>query len=256
MDEARKKLDGKERAEFINGKSDIWKDLKPELEKLSNNKCWYCESKEKRSDRAVDHYRPKNNVHDSDPPHSGYWWLAFKQENYRLSCTYCNSRRCDRESGEVGGKGDYFPLEQESKRVAAEGTIFRHEGALLLDPCNRADVSLLWYAEDGRVVPRYDEKDIPLAYKRADKSIELYNLNEVEIKEARRAIYKKIKELVNDGDLYFDSFCSGNVDADHAIGKIIANLDALITEKAEFSAYAKAIVEGFSQTGRLWMQGL
>ena len=107
-EEAREIVDKEARSKFINKKSKTWKDLKPKLEKLSHRKCWYCESLEIRSDRTVDHYRPKNSVKDTN--HGGYWWLAFRHDNFRLSCTFCNSHRQDRGSGEVGGKGDLFPL--------------------------------------------------------------------------------------------------------------------------------------------------
>jgi hypothetical protein len=82
LKEARKKRDSKERSKFINKKSKIWKSLKPKLEELSHSKCWYCESRERRSDRAVDHYRPKSSVRNTE--HGGYWWMAFRADNFRL----------------------------------------------------------------------------------------------------------------------------------------------------------------------------
>src|SRR5260370_29254202 len=57
---------------------DVWRDsdLKAELERLSDGKCWYCESREDRSDNPVDHFRPKGRVAECED-HEGYWWLAF-----------------------------------------------------------------------------------------------------------------------------------------------------------------------------------
>src|SRR5688572_20560587 len=98
--------DPKARAALINKKR-IWGQLNELLGKLSNEKCWYCESTQKRSDMAVDHFRPKNSV--AEDKADGYWWLAFDWKNYRYSCTYCNSRRVGDE-GETGGKQDHFPL--------------------------------------------------------------------------------------------------------------------------------------------------
>ena len=63
----------------------VWQECKEPLKSLSNDKCFYCETIQERSDDAVDHFRPK----------SLYPWSAFKISNYRFSCTYCNSRRRD-----------------------------------------------------------------------------------------------------------------------------------------------------------------
>ncbi|MBI1766465.1 MAG: hypothetical protein HYR56_34085 [Acidobacteria bacterium] len=253
---ARGKQEGKERADYINGQSDLWTRLKPKFEELSFRKCWYCETRENRSDRAVDHYRPKNKVRDTKPLFRGYWWLAFCHKNYRLCCNWCNSRRCDRATGVTGGKGDYFLLMDEKKRVRIEGASFKHEGPLFLDPCKPQDVALLWYADDGRVIPKFDEKQKPEAFKRADKSIEYYNLNERDIKEARQVLYHKIKELVEQGDYHFEDSFNGVPDADHSLGQVIKSLGELIDKKAEYSAFAKAVIEGFKKADRLWMDAI
>lgn len=253
---ARSKLTRAERSEYINNQSAIWSELKPSLERLSYRKCWYCESYEKRSDRVVDHFRPKNNVRDCDPPHEGYWWLAFDPENYRLSCTYCNSRRSDRETGEVGGKGDYFPVYDETYRVKPEGLNFRRENPLLLDPCNPLDVQLLWFKEDGRAVPKFDEVSKPWAYQRAKESIKYYNLDEQEIKEARQGIYNKIKKLIEDGDIYFEESYQTNDPANVAFANILHDLALVIHKNSEYSAFSRAMIAGFRDETRPWLDGL
>ena len=253
---ARSKTTKAERSEYINSQSKIWSELKPSLERLSNRKCWYCESYEKRSDRVVDHFRPKNNVRDCDPPHEGYWWLAFDPENYRLSCTYCNSRRSDRETGEVGGKGDYFPVNDETYRVKPEGLNFRRENPLLLDPCNPLDAQLLWFKEDGRAVPKFDEDSKPWAYQRAKESIEYYNLDEQEIKEARQGGYNKIKKLIEDGEIYFEESYQTNDPANIAFANVLQDLASLIHKNSEYSAFSRAIIAGFRDVTRPWLDGL
>ncbi len=256
-DTARNKRAGKKRAEYINSKADLWTALKPKMEVLSTRKCWYCETRENRSDRAVDHYRPKNKVRNAKPPFHGYWWLAFDLGNYRLSCTWCNSRRRDRTTGATGGKGDYFLLMDEEKRVRVEGASFKHEGPVFLDPCKRQDVILLWYAEDGRVIPRYDKKQMPEGFKRADKSIEYYNLNERDIKESRQLLSRKIKKLIEQGDYHFEDSYQGSPDAEEALGNIIISLEELMDEEAEYSAFVKAIVEGFKKAAdRPWLTAI
>jgi hypothetical protein len=256
LGEARSKRTRKARAKYINSRSELWSELKPKLEKKSERKCWYCESREIRSDRAVDHYRPKNNVRDADPPHEGYWWLAFDPTNYRLCCTFCNSRRTDRSTGVVGGKGDYFPVQDERNRLQAEDRRFRREGALLIDPCNAMDVSLLWFEDDGSARSKYDESDRPQAFNRAELSIEHYNLNEREIKDERKAIYTNIKQLIEDGDKYFEDSFAGVPAADLALGRVVEKLAELTSVKAEFSAFSIATIKGFRGPGRDWMDAI
>lgn len=106
-----------ERRAVISSHGAVWAALKPALEQLSNRKCWYCEAIQERSDKHVDHFRPKNRVdEDGCSDHPGYWWLAFDWRNFRYSCTYCNAPRRDVEQGTTKGKGARFPLLDETKR--------------------------------------------------------------------------------------------------------------------------------------------
>ena len=124
-----------ERADAINRRARIWRALTTALTELSEGKCWYCESRQIRSDKVVDHYRPKNAVIEC-PGHGGYWWLAFDWHNYRLSCGYCNSRHNDVAAGSKGGKHDHFPLLNPAARAYQESDDLGREEAELLDPTN------------------------------------------------------------------------------------------------------------------------
>ena len=79
--------------ENIDKHSHIWRECKTSLKHASYDKCYYCEMKDIRSDGTVDHYRPK----------SKYKWAAYRFDNFRFACTFCNSRRTDQKTGEVGG---------------------------------------------------------------------------------------------------------------------------------------------------------
>ena len=138
--------DKDERKNILNrpASADAWRDLKVYLEQISSNKCWYCESRQIRSDNAVDHFRPKGRVFECDD-HPGYWWLAFNWENYRFSCTFCNSRRTDVITDATGGKHDHFPLAREDQRVYSDKEDIRRELPMLLDPVNPADYGLIWF---------------------------------------------------------------------------------------------------------------
>src|SRR3954447_3584099 len=98
-----------ERATVINKGGDVWRDAGRAAARLTAGRCWYCDMRQVRSDMPVDHFRPKGRVAE-EKSHPGYWWLAFDWKNFRYSCTFCNSRRVDVDSGSEGGKQDHFPL--------------------------------------------------------------------------------------------------------------------------------------------------
>jgi len=212
------------------------------LEKLSFKKCWYCEAIENRSDKAVDHFRPKGNVKDTE--HQGYWWLAFDWNNYRYSCTFCNSRRKDQKTGETGGKSDYFPLIDEANRAMTKGDDIELEKPVLLDPTKPADPSCLWFEEDGRAIPKYSEEERPNAYKRAMTSINLYHLDHTDLIEARKAVAIKIKAKIKSGNKYFKQLDQASGNEEHAFGEVFKELREMIKENSEFSAFSRAILLG------------
>jgi hypothetical protein len=144
----------KARKKAINAKSNIWVNAGKAVCGVMSDKCWYCEAKETRSDMPVDHFRPKNSVAECKE-HEGYWWLAFNWENYRFSCTYCNSRRVDVETD--GGKQDHFPLLNPDDRVFDENGDINIERPVLIDPCDMDDVKLLVYHANGQ--PREANQD-------------------------------------------------------------------------------------------------
>lgn len=244
-------LPEQERKEAIYKKEKLWQELKKSLAELSHRKCWYCETKENRSDNHVDHFRPKNNVKDTN--HPGYWWLAFSWENYRYSCTFCNSRRKDTESGTVGGKGDHFPLLDESKRCCNKSDNLNKEKPLLLDPVKPRDPGLIWFDQDGKAVPKYTEADNEIAFKRAEKSIELYHLNYCRLKETRIELYRRIKELINQGDESFNNSDRTGTSGDVTLDKIFGELIKYISEESEYTAAAKTFLLGYRDKDRDWI---
>jgi len=89
----------RKKGKWIGGHPVLGYDIDPSLEQLSREKCWYCETKQERSNMAVDHFRPKSGVAEC-AAHPGYWWLALAADNYRFACTYCNSLLKDGEAGD------------------------------------------------------------------------------------------------------------------------------------------------------------
>jgi len=234
------------RKKAIKENEGVWKDkrLTDKMRALSFNKCWYCETEETRSDTAVDHYRPKNAVKEC-PEHSGYWWLAFDWDNYRYSCTYCNAKRIDQVTNVTGVKGTCFPLVNPDARVFEPGDLTVEEPTLL-DPMVEGDIILLSFDPDGTATSFFVEEKEPILYKRVKDSILYYNLNKEELKERRqRIICKTIKDLVNEGDIYFSRIQLNDRSAREAFNGILKKLRAMVSPSAEYSSAAKCILSYF-----------
>lgn len=175
----------------ISAKNNLWSDLSNLLAEQSTGKCWYCESKELRSDNPIDHFRPKGKVVECSE-HPGYWWLAFDWSNYRFACTYCNSRRVEAESS--GGKHDHFPLFTPPDWNKSEVDT-NAEKPMLLDPTKANDCKLITFNQNGEACPNESDK-LSENFRRAEKSIELYHLNHKNTTRARKQIHQEIRQLV------------------------------------------------------------
>ena len=250
-------LEPETRKSEINRRRQIWADLKDSLGQLSSKKCWYCESKEIRSDKHVDHYRPKNRVGENGcDDHHGYWWLAFDWRNFRYCCTYCNSPREDETTNTVGGKGDRFPLRDEMRRCYKPEDCLSDEQPNLLDPTEPADAALLWFDEDGSARPKTTVESAPWPYQRAKDSIAIYHLNHTDLKEARLAIANRCKRLVERGDDSWKEYAQGSLGSETKFKKTIEDLTEYISPNAEFSAAARSTVMGLRSEHRPWIDSL
>ncbi|MBN2828964.1 MAG: hypothetical protein JXR56_01445 [Candidatus Cloacimonetes bacterium] len=214
----------------INDFSGLWTELKDDLKVLSSNKCWYCESSDIRSDGAIDHYRPKNKVHEAKE-HNGYHWLAFDKDNFRFSCTFCNSRRTNKENDRIEGKGDYFPLEDESKRCYSKDDNINDENPLLIDPCDALEPGWIDFRGDGVPIPRYPKDDIK--NRKAKTSIELYHLDHEEQNENRRQIAIDIENWVKE---------AVEAESETIRANRCRDIRARIQANAPYSSFAKRVL--------------
>ncbi|MCI0658035.1 MAG: hypothetical protein L0170_13365 [Acidobacteria bacterium] len=228
----------KDRAEAINSRSRVWGALKPVLAEVSHDKCWYCESRQARSNKDVDHFRPKNKVTES-PTGEGYWWLAFDWQNYRYSCSYCNSPHREKETS--GGKHDHFPIPKEVDRGKPEQSsrdLDRQESPTLLDPTKWSDVQLLTFdIGDGRAAPARSKEKDPVGHERATMSIEIYHLHNKDLQDLRYrkmlAVRNRLREATEDLD-----------ENSPAYDAALVELWSSILPEAEYSAAAKAMLRG------------
>ena len=244
-----------DRDEFINRERNVelWRRTKPYLTQLTGNherdsKCWYCEVKDVRFDYHVDHFRPKNRVKNKgSKAESGYWWLAFVCTNYRLSCGYCNSpHRGD--DKEARGKWDQFPLGNGSRRATTPLDNLDEEIPLLADPINPGDRGLLYFGDDGRV---YSANDQGFSNIKAEATIDILNLNDIRIVEARKQLRQQCLELVKGGNIEYSRFDrDGSPVAKRALDDICHKIRELVLPTSEFSSTAHDCFQG---TGEKWV---
>lgn len=229
-----------------NGNND-WRPIKPFLEKASNRKCWYTESKNSGCLNDLEHFRPKGMVKDkNDNTIHWYWFLAFNPINYRLSAQIPNRRNANEILGETGGKGDNFPLLYGSSHGTNLAEI-ENELPVLLDPCCTEDVSLLEFTPDGRPVVSQQFSGDQVAVDRVKQSNFLLNLDYSNFNEDRERLYNQIHELVKRGDRYF-------ADENIALEDAKQDLRNLMIKDAEYSKSAECYIRCFRD--REWVENL
>ena len=234
-------IDAKERAgndiKEINKLSNVWSQIKSNLEKLSFDKCWYCECKQIRSDNTVDHFRPKGRVANTELKHLGYTWLAFDYKNYRYACTYCNSKRKNSDTDETEGKGDEFPLIDESTRAYVETDNIKLEKPILLDPCKINDVKLLDFTFDGRPCAKIGLDKVK--NKRVEDSIKLYHLDNPKLNSKRNYLALEIKEKIDEINDFLDEY------PDNEPSEVLQkDLQKFMKPESELSVFARKIIMG------------
>lgn len=217
----------------------VWTELKDELRRLSDGKCWYCEARENRSDNAVDHFRPK----------SKYRWLAYNPHNFRFACTFCNSRRTDNTTGNTGGKGDFFPLLDPTTEAKNHGAL-RLEKYMLLDPCDPSSPSVMIFDDEGVPKPSILATDIDK--QRLEASIQYYHLHHSELVEMRKQLGLQINEWINEANDYFLTL--NEPSSKVAFSNKLKDLCRLIKPESPLSTFARCIMQGHKD--KIWIDSL
>lgn len=239
-------LDPDKRSAYIR-KRILWTKLRPLLRALSHGKCWYCESRDIRSHSRVDHFRPKGRLAAVEPPHFGYWWLAYRWTNYRLSCSFCNERA--RGPHTIGGKHNYFPLAEESRRCRLEKSSLAKETPLLIDPLSASDVHLIYVTAEGRAAPLVDDI-ADLRNRRAQSSIDLYHLNEDQVVNLRAVVQKQVLDFVRLGDQIAET-TSGEATANLSLVK--QSLEKFLSSDACYVTMTRQLVRSIRGRGASWL---
>jgi uncharacterized protein (TIGR02646 family) len=163
------------------------------LAELFHGKCAYCESKTATFEPLdVDHFRPKSGVVGEAGEHYPdlYWWLANEWTNLYPVCADCGRAQetfLKRELTVRSGRGNRFPLEDESQRATRRGEESR-ERPLLLDPCVDDPGEHLVFTDDGLVVSET---------LRGQTTIAVLDLNRSGLVDARRAAVRQVLSQVD-----------------------------------------------------------
>jgi uncharacterized protein (TIGR02646 family) len=248
----------------IDANAGVWRDpvLKEALERVSDHKCWYCETKRVRDDFEVDHFRPKSTNGADD--HEGYWWLAFDYRNFRFSCRYCNQVRRDRETGQRGGKGSAFPLLEGGIRARGPDDDLLDERCALVDPIEPHDAELIGFTMEGEAVAEADRELEADDCQRAEVSIGLYNLNHSKLRRERGQLATTVANIVAQAQQHFEryrkrrqqqAFPAVN-DAKENFKQLRDQLRELKEENQEYSALVIAILKASHCQERPWVSRL
>lgn len=192
----------------------ILRPIKPDLLKMCNNKCAFCESGIVAvSGGDIENFRPKGgarglNTDEYAPMH--YWWLVYEWENLLIACELCNRKY----------KRDLFPLEKEKNRcqLGATGAELDKEGALLIDPTVQDPAEHLEFNRNGSVIGLSVQGkatiDIlglnreELVMRRAktagelDEQLEMINSTEGFVNAVTEPFLKRVNDLLSDSPTY------------------------------------------------------
>jgi uncharacterized protein (TIGR02646 family) len=230
------------RAALINRYRPRWVTLRPFLEELSNQKCWYSECRNPGTDDDVDHFRPKLGV-EEDPNHPGYYWLAFDWENLRLSCHRANRPRTNPETGETGGKAGHFPLINPERRAFGPCDNWQGENPAILDPTNPMDPPLLSFKVNGEVDLSPQFKGQPIPEEKFEKSRLYLHLNWPAFVEDRLMLYNRVKRLIARGQREAPEDRTSAYAP--AFEDVIRDLVRMRRRRSEYSAAAHVYIEYF-----------
>jgi len=251
-EEARQALldeqDAEKRKRLIRSRRRVWVDFRAHFERIYGAKCWYTESKNPGTDDDIDHYRPKGALAGVDD-HDGYWWQAFDWRNFRLSCHRANRLGTNPDTGDVHGKGSWFPLLDEAGRSRKPEDDLDRERPTLLDPTDPGDAAVLTFDQDGSValVPGFEGDDE--AQRRFEDSRKYLHLDWPMFREERQGLFARIHSKVSEGDQAGVKAARGDHTARVWLKGVAVEPIALAGEPKPYSKAAQAYIMRFRDRG-------
>jgi len=219
------------RDKLIEDNQDVWRDLRGWLKELSFDKCWYSEAKNCASYWHVDHFRPKKKVSDLyRNTTTGYWWLSFKWQNYRLCGSATNVP-----------KSIKFPIREGTLRATGPNQDENDESPYLLDPVIPEDPGLLSFNENGEAIPA--DPDGPWNKDRAKETITILNLNYADLRRGRKVRWEECDRRVNQArNLMAELQDQDSVTKRTELRNTIQEIKRMAAKSEEFSAVVRICV--------------
>lgn len=219
------------RDKLIDDNHNLWRELEPWLRERSHNKCWYSEAMDCASYWHVDHFRPKKIVKDlAGDETAGYWWLAFKWQNYRLAGSATNVP-----------KSIKFPVREGTTRVTGPHQDENDESPYLLDPLNAADPGLLSFDDKGKAIPGDPAGE--WNRRRAEITIEVLNLNFDGLTRGRHVCWEECDRCVNKAMNLMKAIQERASATDNAeLAATVRKIQGMVAKDAQFSAVAVTCV--------------
>lgn len=200
------------------------KSVKKALFAAQFGKCAFSEAKFVSDDAHVEHFRPKGRV-DTWPTgpssYPGYYWLAYDWSNLFLCKSIINS----------SVKRNFFPL---------IGPVLRNRNHLDI----RIETSVLINpgTENPRIHIRFEGEEIKGITTRGKQTIDLLDLRNGQLDEARRSRYRLLKGFKMAVELFFEK----GIPIDHPkVAGLIETLKEARMPSAEFSSMAIDLLTGW-----------
>lgn len=165
------------------------------LSDISNEKCWYTETKFGGDYQELEHFRPKKGTRERNgkdhTEHFGYYWLAFDLDNYRLCKRRPNAK-----------KGTFFPIVDERYRAYCADDDYCEEHPFFLDPLDEEDALLITFNDNGTPCPcfpieKQDEERVLFTIEKYYLDERILNIRRAETWETARALFYKYQNSMN-----------------------------------------------------------
>lgn len=237
-DELDKLNDPVDRKKFIDANRDQWSSVRSELEAMSFGKCWYTEAKEGCSRYQTDHYRPHGRAKQAAKEYeSGYCWLAFDIDNFRIVGVLANTQNKEY-SEETVGKGDWFPLLDPASRATLGNRSTNREVPLLLDPTVEDDPNKLMFYDNGEVHPSDLLPEEDKIWVR--DAIERMGIKQEKLNELRRRVWRECEAKIAKYDRFFKKPTGQrSVEERQTMAELLRELQAMGSCRAPFAATAR-----------------
>ncbi|MEP3048002.1 MAG: hypothetical protein ABJL55_19690 [Roseibium sp.] len=208
--------------------------IKELLIKEFSDKCAYCETDTSAgASYDTEHFRPKNLIilDNGQKVEPGYYWLGSDWNNLLLSCQYCNRAKthefADSDDREVGGKQNFFPLSDETKRIRSHEDNIQEEECyrLLINPSIDDPEKHFTYENKGEIRSNTDE---------GKASIDVYSLNRGKLPTKRNTellhFYNYIIDLVE----ALISYRKGNLEKITTIRRKLRSIAEELSPNAQY----------------------